>query len=140
MSLAEFALIVQICSLSHSIISSKVDWPEAIFITKSYFSSRVVIPSLRQLNIFYTWTKVGQISVIILVFLFLILPFGKKSWYKNFIVYPLSAIITLIALFWTFQRIFKFWKLKTINSEKILQTLQQLIVSSCLKIQVNPLS
>ncbi len=57
---------------------------------------------------FNVGVELGQISVIILVFLLLILPFGKKAWYKQVIVYPLSAIIALVALFWTFQRIFKF--------------------------------
>ncbi|MEP7229980.1 MAG: HupE/UreJ family protein [Ginsengibacter sp.] len=57
---------------------------------------------------FNVGVELGQISVITLVFFLLILPFGKKAWYKQVIVYPLSAIIALIALFWTFQRIFKF--------------------------------
>ncbi len=57
---------------------------------------------------FNVGVELGQISVITLVFLVLIIPFGKKIWYKKAIVYPLSALIALIALFWTFQRIFKF--------------------------------
>jgi hypothetical protein len=39
------------------------------------------------------------------VFLFIILPAGKKLWYKKAIAYPLSAIIGLIAAYWTVQRI-----------------------------------
>lgn len=57
---------------------------------------------------FNVGVELGQIIVITLVFLLLIIPFGKKSWYKTVIVYPLSAMIALIALFWTFQRIFGF--------------------------------
>lgn len=57
---------------------------------------------------FNAGVELGQISVITLVFLLLILPFGKKAWYKQLIVYPLSGLIALIALFWTFQRIFNF--------------------------------
>lgn len=53
---------------------------------------------------FNVGVEVGQISVITFVFLLLILPFGKKEWYKKVIVYPLSGLIALIALFWTFQR------------------------------------
>ncbi len=49
--------------------------------------------------------ELGQIFVIALVFLLIILPFGKKPYYKKFVVYPLSAAIALIALFWTVQRI-----------------------------------
>ncbi len=52
--------------------------------------------------------ELGQISVIAVVFLLLIIPFGKQAWYKKVIVYPLSAMIALVALFWTFQRVFKF--------------------------------
>ena len=57
---------------------------------------------------FNVGVELGQISVIALVYLLLILPFGKKSWYRTIIAYPLSAMIALIALFWTFQRIFQF--------------------------------
>lgn len=53
---------------------------------------------------FNVGVEIGQISVITLVYLLLILPFGKKEWYKKVIVYPLSGLIALIALFWTFQR------------------------------------
>src|SRR5664279_1214274 len=45
---------------------------------------------------FNVGVEVGQISVIILVFLLIIIPLGKKPWYKKWVVYPLSAIITLI--------------------------------------------
>ena len=57
---------------------------------------------------FNVGVELGQISVISLVYLLLIILFGKKSWYKKAIVYPLSTLIALIALFWTFQRTFKF--------------------------------
>jgi hydrogenase/urease accessory protein HupE len=49
--------------------------------------------------------EVGQVTIIGLVFLFIILPAGKKLWYKKAIAYPLSAIIGLIAAYWTVQRI-----------------------------------
>jgi hypothetical protein len=49
--------------------------------------------------------EIGQATVIGLVFLFIILPAGKKLWYKKTIAYPLSAIIGLIAAYWTVQRI-----------------------------------
>ncbi len=50
--------------------------------------------------------ELGQIAVISLVFLFLILPFGKIKEYNKFIVYPFSAIIAAIAAWWTIERIF----------------------------------
>ena len=55
---------------------------------------------------FNAGVEIGQICVITFVYLLLILPFGKKKWYNAIIVYPLSTMIALIALFWTFQRMF----------------------------------
>jgi hypothetical protein len=49
--------------------------------------------------------EIGQVTIIGLVFLFIILPAGKKLWYKKTIAYPLSTIIGLIAAYWTVQRI-----------------------------------
>lgn len=53
---------------------------------------------------FNVGVEIGQISVIAIVFLLIIIPFGKKEWYKKYIVYPISAIIALIAAYWTIQR------------------------------------
>jgi hypothetical protein len=49
--------------------------------------------------------EIGQATIIGLVFLFIILPAGKKLWYKKAVAYPLSAMIGLIAAYWTAQRI-----------------------------------
>ena len=54
---------------------------------------------------FNVGVEVGQISVISLVFMLIIIPLGKKPWYKKGVVYPLSAIIALIAAYWTIERI-----------------------------------
>ena len=53
---------------------------------------------------FNAGVEVGQIAVIAAVFLFLIMPFRQKMWYRKIIVYPLSALIACIAIFWTIQR------------------------------------
>jgi hypothetical protein len=50
--------------------------------------------------------ELGQILVIMMVYLLLIFPFGKKSWYKKRIVYPISLLIAMIASYWTLQRLF----------------------------------
>lgn len=55
---------------------------------------------------FNVGVELGQIAVIALVFALIILPFGKKPWYKKFIVYPFSIIIAAIALYWTIERVF----------------------------------
>ena len=49
--------------------------------------------------------EIGQIVVISILFALIILPFGRKPWYRKFIVYPLSVLIACIALYWTVQRV-----------------------------------
>lgn len=49
--------------------------------------------------------ELGQIAVILSVFMLLIIPFKNKAWYRKGIVFPISIIIALIALFWTIQRV-----------------------------------
>ena len=49
--------------------------------------------------------ELGQIAVIIAVFALVIFPLGRKPWYKKRVVYPLSALIALVAAYWTVQRI-----------------------------------
>ena len=50
--------------------------------------------------------ELGQISVILAVFLLIVRPFGKRANYRKQVVYPLSLIIALIAFYWTVQRVF----------------------------------
>jgi len=50
--------------------------------------------------------ELGQVAVILAMFAFIIVPLGRKPWYRIRIVYPLSAIIALIAGWWTIQRVF----------------------------------
>jgi len=54
---------------------------------------------------FNAGVEIGQIIIISLVFLLIIIPLGKMSWYKKRVVYPVSVIIALIAAYWTIQRI-----------------------------------
>lgn len=49
--------------------------------------------------------ELGQVAIIGLVFLLIILPAGKKTWYKKAIAFPLSVVIGLIAVYWTVERI-----------------------------------
>lgn len=55
---------------------------------------------------FNAGVEIGQIMVILLVFLFIIIPFGKLKNYRKYVVYPLSAIIAVIAAYWTIERVF----------------------------------
>ena len=49
--------------------------------------------------------EIGQVIIIACIFVLVIVPAGKKPWYKKAIAYPLSALIGLIAVYWTIERI-----------------------------------
>ena len=55
---------------------------------------------------FNAGVEIGQIAIITGTFLLLVIPMGRKPWYKGRAVYPLSALIGCIAAFWTIQRVF----------------------------------
>lgn len=55
---------------------------------------------------FNAGVEIGQIAVILSVFLLIIIPFGKSAWYRKFLAYPISVCIALIATYWTIQRVF----------------------------------
>lgn len=50
--------------------------------------------------------ELGQITVILIAWLLVGMWFSKKPWYKKRVVIPISAIIALIALYWTIERTF----------------------------------
>lgn len=55
---------------------------------------------------FNAGVELGQITVIALMFACIIIPLRNKRWYRLRVVYPLSAIIALIAAYWTIERVF----------------------------------
>jgi hypothetical protein len=50
--------------------------------------------------------ELGQITIILAAWLLFGKWFNKKSWYRARIVYPLSIVIAIIALYWTIERVF----------------------------------
>lgn len=54
---------------------------------------------------FNAGVEIGQIIVILATFLLIIVPLGKKTWYKKRVVYPLSLLIAVVAAYWTVQRL-----------------------------------
>ena len=48
--------------------------------------------------------EIGQIAIIAAIFSFLIIPFGRKKWYRSYIVFPISMLIACVALYWTVER------------------------------------
>ena len=66
------------------------------------------IPSshfLSSLISFNVGVEIGQISIILLAYLLIGKWFSSKEWYKDRIVYPISTIISCIAIYWTIERI-----------------------------------
>lgn len=55
---------------------------------------------------FNAGVEIGQVIVITCVFMLVIIPFGKRIWYRKFIVYPASTLIALIAAYWVIKRSF----------------------------------
>lgn len=55
---------------------------------------------------FNAGVEIGQVIVIACVFMLVIIPFGKRAWYRKFVVYPASIVIALIAGYWVVRRAF----------------------------------
>lgn len=55
---------------------------------------------------FNVGVELGQITIILAMFALIILPLKNIKNYRERVVYPLSGLIGLIALYWTIQRVF----------------------------------
>lgn len=55
---------------------------------------------------FNAGVELGQVAIIVLIFSSFVALWGKKPWYRQRIVYPLSVVIALIAAYWTLERLF----------------------------------
>lgn len=58
------------------------------------------------LLMFNLGVELGQMTIILSAYFLLAKWFGNKPEYRKYIVIPLSAMIALVAAFWTFQRLF----------------------------------
>jgi hypothetical protein len=61
---------------------------------------------LTSLLTFNLGVELGQIAVILLSWFLIGKWFHKKNWYRKRIVIPISAVIAVIALYWTIERTF----------------------------------
>ena len=50
--------------------------------------------------------ELGQISIILIMYLLVVKNFSQKIWYRKGIVVPSSVLIASVAAYWTIQRIF----------------------------------
>jgi hypothetical protein len=67
------------------------------------------LPSNRFLTALLTFNlgvELGQLAVILTAWLLIGKWFHKKAWYRKRIVIPVSAVIAVIALYWTIERTF----------------------------------
>jgi hypothetical protein len=67
------------------------------------------LPKTQFLNALITFNvgvELGQITVVTICFLMVGLWFKSKEWYHNRVVIPASAMIGVVALYWTIERIF----------------------------------
>ena len=55
---------------------------------------------------FNVGVELGQLSIILLLYFLVSLPFSKIPGYRKRIVIPISTVIALVAAYWTVQRIF----------------------------------
>ena len=60
------------------------------------------VPALVGFNV---GVEFGQLTVVLLAFVFLGYWFNKKDYYKSAIARPISAIIGLIGVFWFIERV-----------------------------------
>ncbi len=54
---------------------------------------------------FNAGVELGQVAVIAAMFMLIINRFKNKPWYRKRIVYGLSALIILVAFYWTIERV-----------------------------------
>lgn len=55
---------------------------------------------------FNAGVELGQVTIILLAFLLIINPLGRKVFFRKQVVYPLSILIAVIASYWTIERVF----------------------------------
>ena len=55
---------------------------------------------------FNVGVEIGQLSIILLLYFLVSLPFSKIPTYRKRIVIPVSTVIALVATYWTIQRVF----------------------------------
>lgn len=71
--------------------------------------SELGIPRYAFLNgllAFNIGVELGQVAIILIMYLLVAKPFAQNKWYRSRIVVPASAFIGIIASYWTIERIF----------------------------------
>ncbi len=86
------------------------------------------------LLLFNIGVELGQITVILIAWFVLVKWVSKKTYYRKYILTPISILIGIIALYWMFTRInFSENRKPLVNNEWIVQAMQQYSDSTIIK-------
>jgi len=111
------ALSILFVAIENLILSELKPWRVLIVFLFGLIHGMGFASSLNEIglppNKFYTsilsfnaGVELGQIAVITAMFLLIIIPLRQRINYRKVIVYPLSALIALVAAYWTVERVF----------------------------------
>jgi hypothetical protein len=109
------ALSIMFVAIENMLLSELKPWRIAIVFLFGLIHGMGFASALNEIglprNKFYTsilsfnaGVEIGQVIVIAGVFLLVIIPFGKRTWYRKFVVYPSSILIASIAAYWVIKR------------------------------------
>ncbi|HMI61421.1 MAG TPA: HupE/UreJ family protein, partial [Puia sp.] len=108
------ALSIMFVAIENMLLSELKPWRIAIVFLFGLIHGMGFASALNEIglprNNFYTSTlsfnagvEIGQVIVIACVFMLVIIPFGKRTWYRKFVVYPSSILIASIAAWWVIK-------------------------------------
>lgn len=111
------ALSIMFVAIENMLLSELKPWRIAIVFFFGLIHGMGFASALNEIglprNKFYTsilsfnaGVEIGQVIVIACVFVLVIIPFGKRKWYRKFVVYPSSILIASIAAYWVIKRSF----------------------------------
>lgn len=111
------ALSIMFVAIENILLKELKPWRVAIVFLFGLVHGMGFASSLNEIGLppgkFYTsilsfniGVELGQITIIMTMFSFLIIPLRKKTSYRRMIVYPLSALIAMVAFYWTAERVF----------------------------------
>jgi len=111
------ALSIMFVAIENMLLSELKPWRIAIVFFFGLIHGMGFASALNEIglprNKFYTsilsfnaGVEIGQVIVIACVFVLVIIPFGKRKWYRKFVVYPSSILIASTAAYWVIKRSF----------------------------------
>ena len=54
---------------------------------------------------FNVGVELGQLAIILALWFLLARPYGRRPWFRPYVVIPVSAVIAAVALWWTIERV-----------------------------------